>query len=366
MKKIIGFLIVLGVLVLSAPLINATVIAPISGTATRACLPTTTPYITVTSPNGGESYLAGNSMIVNWTSCNIVGNVDISLITPHQSGTGFSAWVFGNSYSNSGHGTFVIPKISQWGNMIYGTNFKILVGNTQTQQDGTNASDFSDNLFTINKPIILDTTIPKSTNSITLVATTATATKAFPAGCTSNSYYSSTTGQTCASGLNLISLWSGKVNQHISTVAGTQGSWVTDPDGVSGANIDTLTYCKKWYPNTVSVTPFQNQTLVNWQDRGNVGKYTSEKMAYQCVQPSKTTFSVPAGCTTPFGYSSTTGQSCGCNGSIYSTYCGQLCPVPTSGSYPIGCTSNYGYSSTTGQSCGCNGTVFSTYNGQHC
>ncbi len=38
-------------------------------------------------------------------------------------------------------------------------------------------------------------------------------------------------------------------------------------------------------------------------------------------------------------------------------------PTPT---FPPGCISASGYSSTTGLSCGCNGTVYSTYNGQLC
>ena len=108
----------------------------------------------------------------------------------------------------------------------------------------------------------------------------------FPVGCTSNSGFNSATGIACAGGENLISYWSGKVNQHISTVAGTQGSWITDSDGVSGANLDKLTYCKKWWPNTTSVVEFGNQTLTEWRNAGNVGgPFTSTKMAYQCVQP---------------------------------------------------------------------------------
>lgn len=38
----------------------------------------------------------------------------------------------------------------------------------------------------------------------------------------------------------------------------------------------------------------------------------------------------------------------------------------TNSNYPAGCSSNNGYSATTGQSCGCNGTQYSTYNGQLC
>ncbi|MCF7833660.1 MAG: peptidoglycan-binding protein [Candidatus Pacebacteria bacterium] len=55
----------------------------------------------------------------------------------------------------------------------------------------------------------------------------------------------------------------------------------------------------------------------------------------------------------------------GCkNGEKYSSTTGQLCLGQ--GNLPLGCTSPVGYSPLTGQSCGCNGTVYSTYNGQLC
>ncbi len=46
-----------------------------------------------------------------------------------------------------------------------------------------------------------------------------------------------------------ISYWSGKVNAH--TVA--DGRWVKDDDCTSGANIDPLTYCRKFYPAMTAV-----------------------------------------------------------------------------------------------------------------
>ncbi len=106
----------------------------------------------------------------------------------------------------------------------------------------------------------------------------------FPSGCSSNSGFSETTGLACSSGKNLISFWYGKVNQHTNPSVIDNGAWMTDPDGVSGANLDILTYCKKWYPKTTKVVPFKNQTIMNWKDRGNVSNYKSTKMAYSCVE----------------------------------------------------------------------------------
>jgi len=114
-------------------------------TPTPACTPTTPASVTVLSPNGGEAYTAGQQIVVKWKSCNIAGPVEINLIQPYMGG--YYAWVLSNSYTNSGQGTFTIPTSSQWGSMIYGNNFKVLVGPTV----GTNLADLSDNLFTINE-----------------------------------------------------------------------------------------------------------------------------------------------------------------------------------------------------------------------
>jgi len=78
-----------------------------------------------------------------------------------------------------------------------------------------------------------------------------------------------------------IAYWWGKVNQHI----GENGTWMTDPDGVSGANLDKLAYCQKWYPNTISVKSYKNETISDWRNRGNVGgPFTNTKQSYECVQ----------------------------------------------------------------------------------
>ena len=135
-----------------------------------------------------------------------------------------------------------------------------------------------------------------------------------------------------------ISYWSGKVNQHVNTIS---GYWETDVDGQSGASINQLTYCKKFYPNTTSVASYKNETISTWKDIGNTNKYTSTKMSYKCSAASGVcangTSNYPlcnlfAGCATTSGYSATTGRSC-------------------STGYFSGCTSFAGYSATTGVSC---------------
>lgn len=76
-----------------------------------------------------------------------------------------------------------------------------------------------------------------------------------------------------------INYWWGKVNQHVS---GT--SWVTDPDGVSGANLNKLEYCKKWYPGTSSVIDYRYETILDWKERGNVNSHAGTFMSMECVQ----------------------------------------------------------------------------------
>ncbi len=65
-----------------------------------------------------------------------------------------------------------------------------------------------------------------------------------------------------------IMYWWGKVNLHRDTQT---GQWKTDPDGTSGANMDALTYCKKWYPKTVSVKDYKMEISDAWKNAGNSG-----------------------------------------------------------------------------------------------
>ncbi|MFA6514365.1 MAG: hypothetical protein WCT50_03720 [Patescibacteria group bacterium] len=85
-----------------------------------------------------------------------------------------------------------------------------------------------------------------------------------------------------ASDLNVprIMMWSGKVNQHWDL---ERGVWLTDLDGQSGAGLDKLTYCKKFYPDTVSAVEYKNETTDTWKSGGNEGNYTSTRTSYRCV-----------------------------------------------------------------------------------
>mgnify|MGYP001458557940 CR=1 FL=1 len=240
MKKFIGFVIVLSLFIVGGSKVQAAI------NPSTPCDISASPSITVLSPNGGETFLAGQQIEVKWKSCNIDAKDEVYILLDQGSMT---------QVNSKNDGSEIVTLPSYWSNVSFGKNFKILVGKL-----GFPINDISDDTFTINKF--------ENAND-------------FPAGCLSNSGYSSITGKGCSSGSNLISYWYGKVNQHVDSQTNV---WRTDPDGDSGADIDMLTYCKKWYPNTTKVEEYRKQTLVDWKERGNVNNHTSTRMAYKCVQ----------------------------------------------------------------------------------
>lgn len=73
--------------------------------------PTPTTSITVTTPNGGENWIAGSSYYINWTSSNVSGGVDIlystnagstwTTIVTNASNTGSNYWTAPSSINSS-------------------------------------------------------------------------------------------------------------------------------------------------------------------------------------------------------------------------------------------------------------------------
>ena len=74
-----------------------------------------------------------------------------------------------------------------------------------------------------------------------------------------------------------IALWPGKVNQHFEN-----GQWVTDPDGHSGALVNKLTYCRKWYPGTTEVILDDIEYIEGFRNAGNTGSFSAEVQTYKC------------------------------------------------------------------------------------
>lgn len=79
-----------------------------------------------------------------------------------------------------------------------------------------------------------------------------------------------------------VMFWQGKVNQHFDLRTNT---WRTDPDGVSGAELNKLSYCRKFYPRTVDVVPYAQELSNDWRDRGNLNRYSRAVLSFHCVQP---------------------------------------------------------------------------------
>jgi hypothetical protein len=60
--------------------------------------------------------------------------------------------------------------------------------------------------------------------------------------------------------------------------------WIFDPSRSFGAEHDKLEFCKKAYPNTISLKPYAFET-VQWHDAsGNPGS-TTNTISFECVQP---------------------------------------------------------------------------------
>lgn len=117
------------------------------------------PHVQVLSPNGGEVYQFEQQIPVTWKSCNSGSNIVMVGLTStdNTSVNGELATV-----GNSGSTTVIVPKSGGSGNVLLasGNFYKIFVA----LSGSTTLRDYSDSLFTMNQPGILNpkTTIPSS------------------------------------------------------------------------------------------------------------------------------------------------------------------------------------------------------------
>jgi hypothetical protein len=125
----------------------------VSQTVTVIVENSTTPSITVLSPNGGETFTAGQQIAVKWTSYNVSSsdllNVSLEYINP-SNGSGWSRPLSNNTV-NDGVENVYLPDQSfiSSSNGIFGKNFKIMVSKPISPVGLEVAHDLSDNLFTI-------------------------------------------------------------------------------------------------------------------------------------------------------------------------------------------------------------------------
>jgi hypothetical protein len=107
------------------------------------------PTVTVTAPNGGETWIANTTHAITWTYTGTIAAVDLEYST--NNGTSWTS--IAGSVSNSGSYNWVIPYISS-------TNCLVRVSDT-----ATTASDNSSAVFTIELPPSLTVTSPNGGES---------------------------------------------------------------------------------------------------------------------------------------------------------------------------------------------------------
>lgn len=104
------------------------------------CLPTTAPWIKVISPNGWESYEAGQQITVTWESCNVDQSVGITLSGfPYPNDIQFFLGNWVNSADSTE--TLTIPATATTGNYIFNVS--------TPPESSSGAEDWSDTSFTI-------------------------------------------------------------------------------------------------------------------------------------------------------------------------------------------------------------------------
>ena len=120
----------------------------------------TTPSITVLSPNGGEVYKVGDKITVKWTSKGLSNNTPVQILLITKTGPWNSSPASNFDLSNnnsvlvsSGSATFTLPDINsnKWTgskDIRTGNYYKIYI--SQSLSDTIDASDYSDSTFTIN------------------------------------------------------------------------------------------------------------------------------------------------------------------------------------------------------------------------
>jgi uncharacterized membrane protein YkoI len=74
--------------------------------------------------------------------------------------------------------------------------------------------------------------------------------------------------------------WYGKVNQ----VSKDGKSWMSDPDGVTGADAHPLAYCQKWFPDAKGVDDIGRHFVPGFKNRGNLGSFDAETVVYECTE----------------------------------------------------------------------------------
>lgn len=235
--------------------------------------------INIISPNGGQVFKTQELFTITWSST-LPSNskLEIWLYAQEQYG------------SSASHITTKTLSISSYNakmpysgvNGIYGNFYKIHLKVYDPITSQLLAEDFSDNTFSL-YPLhcyngIQDgdetgVNIGPSCAPVVSIQPCPVGSVGIAPNCATSSIYTAPR----------IAYWYGKVNQHFDL---TSKTWQSDPDGVSGSFEDQLTYCKKWYPATVSVKPYKSETIYTWKPVISEPQfyYTQTVTSTECVK----------------------------------------------------------------------------------
>lgn len=130
------------------------------------CTPTSSPSITVLSPNGGETYKAGEKVTVKWKTCGTTADDQVMIIlrsTLRDHGAEIA------TVPNSGSSTITLPTSFSGGKVAVtsGAYYKIRLEVGGNAMGRPAPSDESNNLFTINSQKV-STTLPKYVGSFSI------------------------------------------------------------------------------------------------------------------------------------------------------------------------------------------------------
>ena len=109
--------------------------------------------ITITSPNGGESWQRGTTHTITWNKTGSIANVELQLFEGNNSG---QTEMIANSVANSGSYSWAINS-----NGVIGNDFKVRVSSTT---DWAGTYDLSNNNFTLTAPPVAGTITVTSPN----------------------------------------------------------------------------------------------------------------------------------------------------------------------------------------------------------
>jgi len=237
-------------------------------------------FFKIISPDGGESYLLDESIVITWKNNKASEDKKINISLLYKTNNKEEIVLLVKDTVNDGEEKISLA-VGSLSNIVFGKNFKIYL---HTESDKKKYEDYSKDFFSINKKVenpVVDTgsTTTTSTTSTTPTTPADTTTPTTPDPVTPDPVVPVESTTPTTSIIPRISYWWGKVNQHIDSA----GAWQTDPDGTSGASLDPLTYCKKWYPTTTSVRDYQIETIDSWKAAGNTGSYPRTSMSTECV-----------------------------------------------------------------------------------